>query len=25
MPVMGGLEFCERTKQFSDLPIIILN
>ncbi len=24
MPVMGGLEFCERTKQFSDLPIIIL-
>ncbi len=24
MPVMGGLEFCERAKQFSDLPIIIL-
>jgi len=24
MPIMGGLEFCERTKQFSDLPIIIL-
>lgn len=24
MPIMGGLEFCERVKQFSDLPIIVL-
>ena len=24
MPIMGGLEFCERLKRFSDVPIIIL-
>jgi DNA-binding response OmpR family regulator len=24
MPIMGGIEFCERVKQFSDLPIIML-
>jgi len=24
MPIMGGLEFCERIKRFSDVPIIIL-
>jgi len=24
MPIMGGLEFCERVKRFSDLPVIIL-
>ncbi|MFN8489227.1 MAG: response regulator transcription factor [Caldilineaceae bacterium] len=24
MPIMGGLEFCERVKRFSDVPVIIL-